>query len=63
LASVTKPNWSMTIPRVHRILSILCTELLKNHATVTGSYKKGPGLALEMIPTWCLWGTEDKDVL
>jgi hypothetical protein len=41
----------MTILRVYWVLSILCTELLKNSTTATRSYKKGPGLVLGVTPT------------
>jgi hypothetical protein len=63
LASTTKPNWSMTILRVHWILSILCAELLKNSMPTTRPHKKGLSLALGTIPTRCLWRIKNKNVL
>jgi hypothetical protein len=63
LAGTTKPNWSVTIPRIHQVLSILCTKLLKNSVTTARSYEERTSLAMEMTPTWCLWRTKNQDVL
>jgi hypothetical protein len=63
LASATKPHGSMTISRIHRILPIFCTKLLKNSMTTTQPHKERSALALGTTPTWCLWRTKNENVL
>ncbi len=39
-------HWSMTIPRIHRVLPILHPELFKNHLTPPRSHKENDPMAL-----------------
>jgi hypothetical protein len=63
LASTTKSNRSTIISRLHRLLLIFRTKLLKDSTTVTRSYEERTSLALETTPTWCFRRTKDKNVL